>query len=257
MWNRRLPLLISTAAQGSLGTGGLMARLGKSGTLGLLLVSSGLFALAAGLAQTAGVAAQTPQSTEPPVPRVPVYVSDFELPAVAPAPSRNSAPAAGTDANPSDKATPEPDTPGAQARLLTDSFAKTLVETLQKKGFAATRIKEKPPGPGVLLRGVFAEADAKNQIRREILGAGSANPQFFLYVGTFNLKSPDQPLYQVAPVQSPDPRYGPVIMPNAYIPMDKFQIAKRPTQADVQRVCTQIAENLNKLLQSNKEAFAY
>ena len=233
-----------------------MVRPGKSRTLSLLLASSGLFALAAGLAQTAGVAAQTPQSTEPPVPGVPVYVSDFELPAVAPPPSRNSAPAP-TGANPSDKATPEPDTPSGQARLLTDSFAKTLVETLRKNGFAATRIKEKPQGKGVLLRGVFAEADAKNQIRREVLGAGSANPQFFLYVGTFNLKSPDQPLYQVAPVQSPDPRYGPVITPNAYIPMDKFEIAKHPTQADVQKVCTQIAENLSRLLQSNKEAFAY
>ena len=257
MESKIAPIDFNGGTRQFLGTGGLMARLGKLGTLSLLLASSGLFALAAGLAQTAGVAAQTPQSTEPPVPRVPVYVSDFELPAVAPAPSRNSAPAAATGANPSEQATPEPDTPGAQARLLTDSFAKTLVETLQKKGFAATRIKEKPPGTGVLLRGVFAEADAKNQIRREILGAGSANLQFFLYVGTFNLKSPDQPLYQIAPVQSPDPRYGPVIMPNAYIPMDKFQIAKRPTQTDVQKVCTQIAENLNKLLQSNKEAFAY
>jgi hypothetical protein len=234
-----------------------MARLGKSGTLSLLLVSSGLFALAAGLAQTGGVATQTPQSTEPPVSGVPVYVSDFELPAVAPAPSRNSAPAATTGTNPSDKTILEADTPGLQARLLTDSFAKTLVETLRKNGFAATRIQEKPPGKGVLLRGVFAEADAKNQIRREILGAGSANPQFFLYVGTFNLKSPDQPLYLLAPVQSPDPRYGPVITPNAYIPMDKFEIAKHPTQAELQKVCTQIAQNLSKLLQSNKEAFAY
>jgi hypothetical protein len=252
----RLSLLIPTAAQGSLGTGGLMARLGKSGTLSLLLVGSAVFALATGLAQTAEVAAQTPQSTETPVSGVPVYVSDFELPAVAP-PSRNNAPAATTGANVLDKATPEPDTPSVQARLLMDSFAKTLVETLRKNGFATTRIKEKPPGKGVLLRGVFAEADAKNQIRRAILGAGSANPQFFLYVGTFNLKNPDQPLYQVAPVQSPDPRYGPVITPNAYIPMDKFELAKHPTQAEVQKVCTQIAQNLSKLLQANKEAFAY
>lgn len=235
MRNARLPLLISTAGQGSLATGGLMVRLGKSGALGLLVLSSALFALAAGLAQTAAVVAKTPQSTEPRVPDVPVYVSDFELPAVAPPPSRNNAPSATTGANSSDKATPEPDTPSLQARLLTDSFARTLVETLRKSGFAATRTKEKPPGKGVLLRGVFAEADAKNQIRREILGAGSANPQFFLYVGTFNLKSPDQQLYQLAAVQSPDPRYGPVITPNAYIPMDKFQIAKRPTQQDVRR----------------------
>ena len=74
-------------------------------------------------------------------------------------------------------------------------------------------------------------------------------------MGTFNLKSPDQPLYEPAAVQAPDPRYGPVITPNAYIPMEKFQLAKHPTQEDVQKVCTQIAQNLNELLQANKAAF--
>ena len=90
----------------------------------------------------------------------------------------------------------------------------------------------------------------------ETLGAGSTNSQFLLYVGTFNLKSPDRPLYQPAAVQSHDPHYGPVITLNAYIPLEKFELAKNPVQGDLQRVCTEIAQGLSALLGSNREAFA-
>jgi hypothetical protein len=232
-----------------------MARLAKAGTLGLLLFGGGVLALLAGFGRVLSVDAETQPATQASVPGVAVYVNDFELPAVAPSPTQNKAPATTTGANPADNTTDEADIPSVQARMLTDAFSKTLVETLRKNGFTATRVREKPGGKGVLLRGVFAEPDAENRIRRVILGAGAPNPQFFLYVGTFNLKSPDQPLYEPAAMQAPDPRYGPVITPNAYIPMEKFQIAKHPTQEDVQKVCTQIAQNLNELLQANKAAF--
>jgi len=232
-----------------------MARLGKTGTLALLLFGGGVLALIAGFGRVASVDAETRPATQALVPGVAVYVNDFELPAVAPSPTQNKGPATTTGANPADHTADEADIPSVQARMLTDAFSKTLVETLQKIGFTATRVREKPGGKGVLLRGVFAELDRENRIRRVILGAGSPNPQFFLYVGTFNLKSPDQPLYEPAAVQAPDPRYGPVITPNAYIPMEKFQLAKHPTQEDVQKVCAQIAQNLNELLQANKAAF--
>jgi hypothetical protein len=232
-----------------------MARFAKAGTLVLLLSGGGVLALLAGFGRVLSVDAETQPATQASVPGVAVYVNDFELPAVAPSPTQNKAPATTTGANPADNTTDEADIPSVQARMLTDAFSKTLVETLRKNGFTATRVREKPGGKGVLLRGVFAEPDAENRIRRVILGAGAPNPQFFLYVGTFNLKSPDQPLYEPAAMQAPDPRYGPVITPNAYIPMEKFQIAKHPTQEDVQKVCTQIAQNLNELLQANKAAF--
>jgi hypothetical protein len=229
-----------------------MARFAKSWVPGLLLLGGVLALVAAGYGRGVTLAAQTQPPSQASPPTLTIYVSDFELPAVAPSPP----PAATTGANPADSTAAEADIPSVQARVLTDAFAKTLVETLRKRGFTATRIREKPPEKGVLLRGVFAELDGENRIRRVILGAGSTNPQFFLYVGTFNLKRPDQPLYEPAATQAPDPRYGPVITPNAYIPMEKFQIAKRPTEEDVQKVCTQIAQNLDQLLQANKEAFA-
>ena len=232
-----------------------MAQLGKSWAPGLLFLG-GVLALVAGYGRVVTVGAETQQPSQTSVPGVTVYVSDFELRAVAPSSAQHRASSATTGANPADNKAADADIPSVQADLLTDSFAKTLVETLRKSGFTATRIREKPPDKGVLLRGVFAELDGENRIRRVILGAGSPKSQFFLYVGIFNLKRPDQPLYEPAAVQAPDPRYGPVITPNAYIPIEKFQIAKRPTEEDVQKVCTQIAQDLGQLLQANKEAFA-
>lgn len=235
-----------------------MAGFGKWGMPGLLLLGGGVLALTAGEARIAQVAAQAAPSADP-VPNVSVYVSDFELRFVGPPapPKKERAAGTATGPKPIEGALAEADTPGLQAQVLTESFAETLVETLRKNGLSANRVKERPAGNGVLLRGVFAEADGKNRIRRAVLGAGSTNPEFLLYVGTFNLKSPDQPLYEPAGVQEPDRRYGPVITLNAYIPLDKFEVPKNPTEGDVQRACGQIAQNLKKLLAVNKEAFAH
>ena len=230
-----------------------MKRLGKWGIPSLLLFTGGMLGLAAG---EAGRATKARQADDPPVPGVSVYLSDFELAAV-PSPARENKAPVGKNANTGEPTAGEAEAPPSwQAYQLTESFAKTLVETLRKNGFAASRVKERPEGRGVLLRGVFAETDGKNRIRRAVLGAGSTNPQFLLYVGTFNLKSPDQPLYEPAAVQESDRRYGPVITLNAYIPLHKFEVPKNPTDEEVQKVCTQIAQNLRKLLEVNKEALA-
>jgi len=77
-----------------------------------------------------------------------------------------------------------------------------------------------------------------------------------LYVGSFNLSRPDQPLYLLAPVQSADSRYGPVISPNAYVPMVKYEVPKNPTEEDVRKVCDDMVRNLTALLSANPAAFA-
>lgn len=236
-----------------------MPKLGIPGTLMLLLLGGGMLALTAGQGRIAQVAAPAAPQADPAVPNVTVYVSDFELRFVGPPAPEKKERAAGTatGAKSIDSALAAADTPGLQAQVLTDWFAETLVQTLRKNGLSANRVKDSPGGSGVLLRGVFAETDAKNRVRRAVLGAGSTNPEFLLYVGTFNLKSPDQPLYEPAAVQEADRRYGPVITLNAYIPLQKFEVAKNPTEEDLQRVCGQIAQNLKRLLAVNKEAFAH
>lgn len=200
---------------------------------------------------------------------VPIFVGDFELFAVggvAPARRSGSSPQIKKPAVTSgtkDAQAPlleESEPPGEQARQLMDLFSDTLVESLQKAGYKPVRRAASGgtsgTGKGVALRGVFAEPDDLNRIRRALFGSRAPGPKFLLYVGSFNLSRPDQSLYQLASVQAADSRYGPIITPNAYIPLVKYEIAKNPTEEDVRKVCDDIVRNLTALLSANPAAFA-
>ena len=216
---------------------------------------------------SANRAPRQPQAISPT--SVPVFVSDFELFAVggvarprrssSPAPTKKPAATSGTkDAPP--PVLEETEAPAEQARQLMDLFSDTLLESLQKAGYRAVRRaasgETSGAGKGVALRGVFAEPDDLNRIRRAILGSRAPGAKFLLYVGSFNLSRPDQPLYLLAPVQSADSRYGPVISPNAYVPMVKYEVPKNPTEEDVRKVCDDMVRNLTALLSANPAAFA-
>ena len=147
------------------------------------------------------------------------------------------------------------DLPSVQARRLTDFFAATLLQILQKKGYNASRTSGQNPPGGAMIRGVFAETDAKNRIRRSLWGGTSSNPRFFLYVGIFNLARPDQPLYQLAPEQSLSSQIGPIITLNTYIPLAKYELDKNPSEEDVRKICAEIVASLTALLATNPDAF--
>jgi hypothetical protein len=200
-------------------------------------------------------AAQSQQDSPPQA--VPIFVSDFELPAVPSKPATPSAP--NTPKKPNTQSTgllQDTDSPSEQAQLVVDTFSKTLVQSLQNSKFTATRQSGSRPTGGVLIRGVFAEPDAMNRVRRGLLGTNSPGGKFLLYVGIFNLSRPDAPLYELAAVQEPDSRYGPVITLNSYIPLAKFEVSKNPSEEDIRKICAQIVANLTGLLANNPAAFS-
>ncbi len=173
---------------------------------------------------------------------VPVMVSDFEMNSVPVRPK----PPAGTPVAP-EKAKPEvplvygdTDVPSAQARRLMDYFATTLVQTLQKKGFHAARTPGSNPATGALIRGVFAEPDAMNRIRRALLGGGSPNARFLLYVGIFNLARQEQPLYQPATNQTYSIGDEPVLALNNCNLVGKSGVSENFTEPDLQNICNQM-----------------
>lgn len=229
-----------------------------------------LFWLGAGLIATASSGrTQTLPASNSDVPPVPVYVNDFELAVRAssslPSPGTVSTPA-GTAKRPESTAPDgqpssppivlETDPPHVQARKIQDFFANTLTETLQKSGFTAKR-EAGHPDSGVMLRGVFAEVDPLSRVRKAVLGSASTSLKLTLYVGTFNLARPDQPLYQMASAQDHDQRFGPIITLNNYVPMDKYELSKNPTEEDIRRICGQIANKLEQLIKQNQAAFAH
>jgi hypothetical protein len=182
---------------------------------------------------------------------VAVYVQDFELavPTVNDIAAKKPAPRTNDKGNPM---TPAQQVAALQARArsVKDLVANTLVDTLQKNGYTSARQQGKP-AHGMLLEGIFAEPDGKNRIRRALLGSGAPGSKFTLYVGMFDQKSLNQPLYKEAVVQEPDPHYGPVITLNAYVPLARYEINKDATEQDIQKICGQIASNLTALLNRN------
>lgn len=198
----------------------------------------------------------SPQSADATGTAIPILVGEFELFSVPPPPKSPSAPALKRQKTKTPLAYEEVEPPSVQARRLMGFFSATLVEILQKGGYNARRTRGKNPPQGALLRGVFAEPDEKNRVRRTLLGGDSTNSRFFLYVGIFNLARPDQPLYQLADEQPGGNQFGPVITLNNYIPLAKYELDKNPTEEDVRKICDQIAASLIALLAANPDAFS-
>jgi hypothetical protein len=198
-----------------------------------------------------------PQSSDVSTTSVPILVSDFELFSVPPPnlPRTPATPPNQQKPNAS-PASDDVELPSVYAKRLMDFVAATMLETLQKNGYKAQRARDATLRKGALLRGVFAEPDEKNRIRRTLLGGNPVNHKFFLYVGIFNLARPDQPLYQLATEQPSGNQFGPVITLNNYIPLAKYELDKNPTDEDVRKVCAQIAASLTAVLAGNPSAFA-
>jgi len=195
---------------------------------------------------------------------VPVYVALFDINA---APGKEPAASAQAAAPPK----PQPGAHGAkesphvlqdadssakQADRLKSFFGDALVQALKKIGFPAALQGNSRPEKGVLLQGVFVEVDSQSHNCLAILGGATSAPKFLLYVGVYNLARPDQSLYRVMTMETCDAQFGPVISLNDYIPMDKYEVSKSPTEEEVRKICTQVARNLRDLLSVNSTAFS-
>ena len=186
---------------------------------------------------------------------VTVYVRDFELSVASANVIAAMKPAPGTVNRQALSPIQQERALQVQAQTIKDLVANTLVDTLRKDGYMSARQQGKPE-KGIVLEGVFAEADGKNRIRRGLLGGGAQGTKYILYVGTFDQKSLNQPLYKEAPVQERDDHYGPVITLNAYIPLAKYEIDKEATEEDIQKICGQMTASLTALLNRNHAAVA-
>jgi hypothetical protein len=193
-----------------------------------------------------------------------VYVSLFDIDAApgkepaaitqAPAPQKAQSGARASGGSP--HVLQDAETSSKQAERLKAFFGEALVQALRKNGFNATLQGSTHPEKGVLLKGVFAEVDSQNHNCLAILGGTTPAPRFVLYVGAYNLARPDQPLYRVMSMENCDAHYGPLISLNNYIPMEKYEVSKSPTEDEVRKICAQVVANLMALLSANSAAFS-
>jgi hypothetical protein len=209
-----------------------------------------------------------------------VYVSDFELEVLSPRVPRRSTTRATTSpissSTSSVPATPQkntppgsspkkpapaptadsqPDeTPAEQADKLVNIMAENLVTALQEAGFKVKRLRtgQALPAEGLRVRGVFAEPDEQNRVRRLLVGSDPTTPKMLLYVGVNNLSRPQQPLYELANPPSNDAKHGPVITVTSYSPAVRFEMDRNAADDDFKKIASEIVADLNALLIANR-----
>lgn len=193
-----------------------------------------------------------------------VYVSLFDInaapgkepAAITQAPAPQKPPSGGRPSGESPHVLQDADTSSKQAERFKVFFGDALVQALRKNGFNATPLGSSHPEKGVLLKGVFAEVDSQNHNCLAVLGGTTPSPRFALYVGAYNLARPDQPLYRVMTMENCNAQFGPLISLNNFIPMEKYEVSKSPTEDEVRKVCAEVVANLRALLSVNSAAFS-
>jgi hypothetical protein len=146
------------------------------------------------------------------------------------------------------------DTASERANALVTAMSENLLRTLGRAGYTVRRVRagEALPQAGLRIRGVFAEADEQNRIRRLLVGSDSPTPKMLLYVGVDDLARPEQPpLYELAKPASNDGKHGPVISVTAYSPVARFEMDKNPSDDDIKKITGDIVADLNVLLRAN------
>jgi hypothetical protein len=216
-----------------------------------------------------------------------VYVSDFELDVVRRRAEKNSSRGAAVETAPeeasgatpaaasaSSNATPTSsssktsrspasakpadsqtdDTTSERANALVTAMSENLLRTLGRAGYTVHRFRpgEALPQAGLRIRGVFAEPDEGNRIRRLLVGSDSTTPKMLLYVGVDDLARPEQPLYELAKPPINDGKHGPVITVTSYSPVARFEMDKNPSDEDIKKVVMDIVADLSALLHANR-----
>jgi len=134
-----------------------------------------------------------------------------------------------------------------------NAMAENLVSALEKAGYRARRLRAGGtlPKVGLHIRGVFAEPDERNRVRRLLVGGDSSSPKMLLYIGVNNLARPEQPLYEIANLPGNDGKHGPVITVTSYSPAARFEMARNPSDEEFKKIAAQIAADLTTLLNAN------
>ena len=140
-----------------------------------------------------------------------------------------------------------------RANALVNAMSENLVKALEKAGYTVHRQRagEAAPQAGLRIRGVFAEPDEQNRIRRVVVGGDSTTPKMLLYVGVDDLTRPEQPLYEVAKPPNNDAIHGPVITVTSFSPVVRFELNKNLSDDDLKKIAGDIVADLNELLRAN------
>lgn len=182
-----------------------------------------------------------------------IYVSDFDLdtanvkaePGILPPPPR--LPGVLNGALPPLPGTPKD--PQVIARDVVDSMSTSLVAELTDAGLNTRRLAPSEPVPatGWLVRGVFAQVNQGNQLRRAVvgLGAGKTDVQVIVDVNDLSLGAPMR-FYELHTKADSGkaPGAGPTIVLGPAGLAARFVIAGKDLERNVRQTASKIAEEV-------------
>jgi hypothetical protein len=143
--------------------------------------------------------------------------------------------------------------PQKQAREIIDLMSDSLVKDLMKLGYSCRRVEpgEHLPGSGILLRGLFANVDEGNRLRRAAIGFGAGHTDVQVIVSVSNLGAGSvQPFYEVNSGAKKGKMPGAVITMNPYVAAAKFVLAGKDMKKGVTQAASNIATAVDKQVRS-------
>jgi len=172
-----------------------------------------------------------------------VYVRDFDLDAASIETERGILPRGPfATLRPGPFGSKDPQT---RAHELVDLMSRSLVDDLEKKGFAARRLEpdETTPSMGWLLRGVFTEVQEGNRLRRAVIGFGQGQTDLQVVVAVDDLANGTlKPLYDIEEAANSNNMPGAVITLNPFVAAAKFVLAGVDLERNVIETASKIAD---------------
>ncbi len=205
---------------------------------------------------TATLVAQTTPAQSPAAPMhgftkdTPIYVSDFDLDTQNVQVDQGSAVSQrrpGIFERPQKR---EQQDPQAQANMIVNTMATSIVSDLKKAGYNAQRLSSDAakPSTGIWVHGVFTQVDEGSRMQRAVIGFGAGDVKMQLYVTMSDLAKPDKPLYEAASDATSGNKPGAVITMNPYVAAAKFVMEKNAPENTVKKTAGQISKQIEQHL---------
>lgn len=143
--------------------------------------------------------------------------------------------------------------PQAKAREMVDLMSDSLVKDLKDLGYPSRRLAggESLPHEGILVRGLFANVDEGNRLRRAAIGFGAGHTDLQVIVSVGRLgKDALEPLYETSAGTQRGKMPGAIITMNPYVGAAKFVLAGGDIKRSITKTASNIASAIDKQIQS-------
>jgi hypothetical protein len=101
------------------------------------------------------------------------------------------------------------------------------------------------------IRGVFAETDERNRVRRLLLGSESTASKMLAFLGVNNLAQPPQPFYGLANPPGNGSRHSPIFTVSSYSLAARFELNRNAANDEFKKFASKIVLYRNALLTAN------